>query len=130
MQLKLTITEILCNKPSSPVVDEFFMFIQADGLPPVRYPLLGFKPALAGKTVELPSKSSSSASADGIVVEFNHGVVITAFDRDFKAITSVFNDNDFLFSFAVDAQSAGGTFSSTNHNGSSYQLTYYIAARS
>lgn len=125
--MQINITEIFCVNSSAPIADNFFMLIQADGLPPTRYPPIGTKLGRAGHSVQLPSTTSSPPSpTNGLVVPFDYGVVMTAFDRDYKVLTSVLNDNDFLFSFSVNAESNGNTFTSTNHNGASYKITYNI----
>ena len=125
--MQLIITEIFCNKSSGPTPDDFFMFIQADGLPPTRYPPIGFKLGQSGHAVKLPAQPASPT--DGIVVGFDDGVCATAFDRDFKVVTGILNDNDFLFSFSVASNSgSGGETTTSNHNGSSYTIKYQITS--
>lgn len=125
--MQLTITEIFCNQSSGPTPDDFFMFIQADGLPPTRYPPIGFKFGQSGHPVQLPETPTSPTN--GIVVNFEYGVCATAFDRDFKVVTGILNDNDFLFSFSVASNSgSGGQTTPTNHNGSSYTIKWQITS--
>ena len=124
--MQLNITEIVCVNPSAPVADDFFLIAQVDGSLPTRYPLFGVKLARAGQTIELPSPPASQSN--GLVYTFDYGVIITAFDRDYKFMTSPLNDNDFLFALSVNFQSQTATLVTENHNGASYKITYTVTA--
>jgi hypothetical protein len=118
--MKMNITNITCNSTASGALkDDVFLLIQADGMPPVRYPPIGVRPTGQGDRMELPE--------DGLVVDFKYGVIVTAFDRDYKILSSIFNDNDYLFNVWVNYQTASGTETKLNNNGASYTITRDIS---
>lgn len=117
--MKMTITNITCNNPSSAIQDDnVFLLIQADAGPPVRYPPIGTERMGSGDTMELP--------AGGYVVEYEYGVVVTAWDRDsfiFKGLDSP----DYLFNIFVDTETTNSTNTKYDHNGADYTFTRNIS---
>ena len=118
--MKMTITSITCNATCSipPKKDNVFLQIQADAGLPLRYPTVGVVDMGAGDSFTLPS--------GGYWVDFDYGVVVTAWDQDSVIITDL-NSPDFLFNIAVNTHTASGTTSTYNQNSAAYTYTIEIS---
>lgn len=116
--MQMTITGITCDKCHSSKEDNVFLLIQADAGVPARYPLVDSVDMGNGSTMTLPD--------GGYVVNFDYGVVVTAWDLDSRLFTGV-NAPDFLFNFYVTSGSGSASGTMSNENGAKYSYTYTIS---
>jgi hypothetical protein len=118
--MQMTITSITCKSTCSipPKKDNVFLLIQADAGPPIRYPAIG--------VVDMGSDDAFTLPAGGYTVEFDYGVVITAWDQDSVVITDL-NSPDFLFNIPVSNHTGNGTTTTYNENSASYTYSIEIS---
>jgi len=126
--MQLQITDITCIAASSIKPDNVFLIIQADAGAPLRYPIMGSHNMSAGDSMPLPPPASSSddsdSGTDALIVEFEFGVVITAWDRDSFFLKGL-DSPDYLFNINVCRAStwATTTYIAYEHNGAQYSFT-------
>lgn len=118
--MKLTITSITCNSTcSAAFADNLFLMIQSDAGVPARYPLKG--------SIDMSEKSSMALPSGGYSIEYDYGVIVTAWDDD-GPIKSV-DAPDYLFNIGVGPSSPIGSATVTkyNHNGAEYTYSTTIS---
>jgi hypothetical protein len=116
----MTITNVTCNATCSGIQDDnVFLLIQADGGPPSRYPAFNSIKMGPGDTMTLPD--------GGYVVNFEDGVVVTAWDLD-AFIFKIVNAPDYLFNIWVYYDTQSATETKYNNNGARYTFTRDISA--